>query len=160
MNRPVAVPESSRLAVFSLAVRDSSMKRFRTVDFASANWRPSPNSLSVAELARHLVDADRWLADTLHGFERVRAEAVAGSFAVASEAEWERLLAQLESAGRERSTLISRLRSADLDRKMKDTRFGGEVTTWWVIVRGNLDHEIHHRGQLAAYLRILADASA
>jgi len=160
LNRPVAVPESSRLAVFSLAVRDSSMKRFRAVDHASANWRPSPNSLSVAELARHLIDADRWLADTLHGFERVRAEAVAGAFAVASEAEWERLLTQLESAGRERSTLISRLRSADLDRKMKDTRFGGEVTTWWVIVRGNLDHEIHHRGQLAAYLRILADASA
>ena len=156
----VAVPESSRLAVFSLAVRDSSVKRFRTVGFEHANWRPSPNALSIAELVRHIIDADRWLAETLHGYERPRAEATAGFFSVTSEAEWDRLLAQLESAGRERSTLISRLRSTDLDRKMKDTRFGGEVTTWWVIVRGNLDHEIHHRGQLSTYLRLLADASA
>ena len=26
---------------------------------------------------------------------------------------------------------------------------------WWIIVRGNLDHETHHRGQIAAYLRML-----
>ena len=26
---------------------------------------------------------------------------------------------------------------------------------WWLILRANLDHEIHHRGALAVYLRVL-----
>jgi uncharacterized damage-inducible protein DinB len=38
-----------------------------------------------------------------------------------------------------------------------DDRFGGEVTLWWTIVRGNLEHEAHHRGQIAVYLRIVND---
>jgi uncharacterized damage-inducible protein DinB len=38
-----------------------------------------------------------------------------------------------------------------------DSRFG-EVTVWWVIVRGNLDHEIHHRGFIGAYLKMLGVA--
>ncbi len=159
MSRPAAVPESSRLAVFSLAVRDSSLERFRAVAFAQANWRPTPQALSIAELARHLVDADRWLVDKLRDAARPSMRAAAGSLTVATEKEWERLIGQLESSGKERSALISRLRTADLERPLQDDRFGGEVTTWWVIVRGNLDHEIHHRGQLATYLRILADAS-
>jgi uncharacterized damage-inducible protein DinB len=31
-----------------------------------------------------------------------------------------------------------------------------EVTIWWIIVRGNLDHETHHRGQLSVYLKPLS----
>ena len=34
---------------------------------------------------------------------------------------------------------------------------GKEVSVWWIIVRGNLDHEIHHRGQLSSYLRAILD---
>ena len=40
---------------------------------------------------------------------------------------------------------------------MPDDRFGGDVSLWWVVVRGNLDHEAHHRGQLATLLRIIED---
>jgi uncharacterized damage-inducible protein DinB len=36
-----------------------------------------------------------------------------------------------------------------------DDRFGCQVSVWWVIVRGNLEHEAQHRGQVASYLRIL-----
>ena len=36
---------------------------------------------------------------------------------------------------------------------------GQEVSVWWIIVRGNLDldHEIHHRGQLSSYPRAILD---
>lgn len=37
-----------------------------------------------------------------------------------------------------------------------DKRFGKKVTIWWIIIRGNLDHEIHHRGQLSVYLKLLS----
>jgi len=51
------------------------------------------------------------------------------------------------------------LEIADWDREVFDERFG-ETTLWWIVVRGNLDHEIHHRGQIAAYLRDVAEPSA
>ena len=40
-----------------------------------------------------------------------------------------------------------------------DDRYNDMVSIEWVILRGNLDHEIHHRGQIAAYLRVLQDKS-
>jgi uncharacterized damage-inducible protein DinB len=41
--------------------------------------------------------------------------------------------------------------------KIYDDRFNDEVSIEWIILRGNLDHEIHHRGQIAVYLRMLID---
>lgn len=42
---------------------------------------------------------------------------------------------------------------------MFDQRFGGEVSVWWIVMRGNLEHESHHRGQVAAYVRALEDGA-
>ena len=71
--------------------------------------------------------------------------------------EFERLLLALEESGRRRRHRIEDLSDGDLDTVVPDDRFGGEVSVWWLIVRGNLDHEIHHRGQIATWLRLLAD---
>jgi uncharacterized damage-inducible protein DinB len=62
----------------------------------------------------------------------------------------------LRQSGEQRARLLLTLTDSFLDSPMSDDRFG-EVTVWWVIVRGNLDHEAHHRGQLALYLRIIQD---
>ncbi|MBN1682093.1 hypothetical protein JW865_00900 [Candidatus Bathyarchaeota archaeon] len=53
--------------------------------------------------------------------------------------------------------MIIELSQNDYSRKIYDSRFNDNVTVWWIIVRGNLDYEIHHRGQLVAYHRILID---
>jgi len=41
--------------------------------------------------------------------------------------------------------------------KLWDDRFCNLVRIEWIIFRGNIDHEIHHRGQVAAYLPVLKD---
>ncbi len=46
----------------------------------------------------------------------------------------------------------------ELAREVFDGRFGGRVRVWWIVVRGNLDHEAHHRGQIAAGLASLGTA--
>lgn len=152
--------ESSRLAAFSQAIRESSLGRFRSVPFAHVNWRPTPRALSIAELAQHLVDADRWLFDKLQNPGLAGMKAVAGTLTLSCADDYDGLLGLLVTTGLERSRLISSMTTADLEGSIPDDRFGGDVTTWWVVVRGNLDHEIHHRGQLATYLRILSDGAA
>lgn len=149
-----------QLAAYSLAVRDSSLKRLRLVPVGCENWRPSVNALSIGDLVHHLVAADEWLFAKLDDPSLRGMVARAGESGELSRAEFDELVGRLERSGRRRAEILCRLDAVELDRAIPDDRFGGEVTVWWLAVRGNLDHEAHHRGQLATYLRILADRPA
>lgn len=147
--------EASRLAEFALAVRGSTLKRLRSVPAGYENWRPTESSLSIAEIAQHLIDTDQWLFDKLEDLGLPRIRATVGSTAIETRQEFEFLLDRLDHLGADRSRLLSELTDSELDKSIPDDRFGGPVSVWWVIVRGNLDHEAHHRGQLATYLRVI-----
>lgn len=146
--------ETQNLAAWSRAVRESSLKRLRRVPEGRESWRPTAEAMSFADLARHLIDADEWLFTKLeiHTLEPMVGRA--GIVGEVTRAGYLELLARLEETGRQRSELIAGLSPEELAAPIFDRRFGGEVTVWWVIVRGNLDHEVHHRGQLAVYLRM------
>ena len=47
----------------------------------------------------------------------------------------------------------------ELSRRIPDGHYGPgpDSPVWWLILRANLDHEIHHRGALAVYLRVLKE---
>jgi uncharacterized damage-inducible protein DinB len=144
--------ESGNLVAFSQAVRESSLKRLRLVPDGRESWRPSTEAMSFADLAQHLIDADEWLFTKL---EIRTLEPMVGRAGIAEEAthsSYLGLLDRLEETGRRRADLLAGLSPAQLAEPIFDRRFGGEVSVWWVIVRGNLDHEIHHRGQVAVYL--------
>ena len=66
------------------------------------------------------------------------------------------LINRLQQSGKNRCSFIRKLDESKLLSTIFDKRFGKEVTIWWIIVRGNLDHETHHRGQLSAYLKLLS----
>ena len=149
--------EPTRLAELSAAIRDSTMKRLRRVPPGAENWRPTADSLSFADIAHHLLHADEWLGRKLAEPSLGKMTAQAHESGPVDSAAFSRLLERLEASGRERATRISGMSAAGLDAMIFDDRFGGDVSTWWVIVRGNLDHETHHRGQLAALLRIFGD---
>jgi uncharacterized damage-inducible protein DinB len=149
--------EPFKMIEFAKAVRESTLKRLRIVPSGFENWRISNNSLSFADIAKHLIDTDNWLFQKLknHSLESIRADA--GSFIVKNRQEYLDLLQNLFQTGKERENLIERIKNEDWNRRIYDDRFNGEISVWWLIVRGNLDHEIHHRGQLASYLRVLKD---
>lgn len=81
--------------------------------------------------------------------------AVAGAAQAADHAAFLAIVERLRVLGEKRREAIAALPGAALDDMVFDDRFGGQVSLWWVIVRGNLEHEAHHRGQLASYLRII-----
>lgn len=145
--------EGRRLAELSAAIRKSSIERLRRVPAGLEGWRIDPEALSFADLAYHLIEADRWLFDKLAD---PRLPSMLGQAGAAPQGRpaFLSLLDQLEATGRQRHDLLAAMSDERLAEPISDSRFGGDVAVWWTIVRGNLDHEIHHRGQLSVYLRV------
>lgn len=149
------VSEAARLAEYSAAVRESSLKRLRAVPSGFESWRPHAGAMSFADTARHLIDADEWLFAKLvdEGLEPMTGRA--GLADVETRDEYEALLDELERTGKRRRRLLLDMSREVLAREIFDARFGGRVSVWWIVVRGNLDHETHHRGQIATWLASL-----
>lgn len=143
------------LAQFSLAVRESSVKRFRKIPPGKVCLRVREGGMNVAEIGYHILDADSWLFEKLRDRDLQPMVGRAGFIHELSAEAFQSLVEDLDVSGRKRSELIKNLSDDQLFESITDRRFGGETTIWWVIVRGNLDHEIHHRGQLSLYLRLL-----
>jgi len=148
-------PEGKRLAQFARSVRESTLKRLKLVPVGMENWHPSPGALSFADLAQHLVDCDKWLFRKLEEKDLKPIKAVAGKVNTSSRKDFESILEELGEVGERRCEIVANATESKLSEMMFDERFDGEVTTWWVILRGNLDHEIHHRGQISVYLGII-----
>jgi uncharacterized damage-inducible protein DinB len=149
--------ESLRLSQLSIAVRESTLRRLVLVPDGFENWRPTEASLSFADIAQHLIDADNWLFQKLRIPELPSMQGLANRLDVHNRAVFDSLIEELYKIGERRKVLIENLTADVLSRRIFDDRFGSEVEVWWIIVRGNLDHETHHRGQVAVYLRIVGD---
>jgi uncharacterized damage-inducible protein DinB len=154
MSNPVNLNEGRRLAKLATAVRESTLKRLLQVPAGRENWSPLSDMMTFADIAHHIGKADWWLFQKLQNAALTKMVGKSGEIGHLSPEGFQDLVTKLRGSGEQRTELLSTLTDAFLDSPMFDDRFG-EVTVWWVIVRGNLDHEAHHRGQLAVYLRML-----
>jgi uncharacterized damage-inducible protein DinB len=152
----VNLSEGQRLAEFSRTVRESTLKRLRQVPLGKENWSPMSGVMTFADIAHHIGEADQWLFQKLDDPTLSKMAGKGGEAAHVTAKGFEDLVTRLRQFGEQRAKLLSTLADSFLDSPMFDDRFGN-VTVWWVIVRGNLDHEAHHRGQLALYLRLIQD---
>ena len=145
------------LTDFCKAVRNSTLKRLRVVPEGYENWRISKNALSFAEIAKHLIEIDEWTINKINdpAIESILPEE--GSIENCSREKFNDLISALEDSLKKKIKFFSSLDSKKMERKIYDDRYKDMVSIEWVILRGNLDHEIHHRGQIAAYLRVLQD---
>jgi uncharacterized damage-inducible protein DinB len=148
-------PDAERIADLSRAIRESTIKRFRSVPEGKENWRPVGSAMSFADIARHFLDCDEWLFRKMQKPALNTITGAPGAGATTSRNEFLESLEALERSGEKRAKMISGLSDTDLSRRLFDDRFDADITIWWLIVRGNLDHEAHHRGQIAVYLHIL-----
>jgi uncharacterized damage-inducible protein DinB len=139
------------------AVRQSSIKRLVLTPQGYENWSISPNALSIAEIVHHLIEADNWLLEKLINPNTQSFKASKGHVQIDTRDSYRLLIAKLEQCLVNKISFLETITPIQLEEKIPDDRFGGNASRWWVIVRGNIDHEIHHRGQLAAYLRVLQD---
>ncbi len=148
--------EGKRLAEFSTAIRESTLKRLRLVPQGYENWRLSEEAMSFADLAQHLIDADYWLLEMLR---TKNLDPIVGKprlAEVSNRNQYLALLDKLKQVGVRRAQMLESIKDIQLSEMIFDRRFGREVSAWWIIVRGTLDHEIHHRGQIVVYLRAIS----
>lgn len=146
---------TTHLATLASAVRNSSLKRLRRVPKGMENWRPVETAMSFADIAFHIREADIWLFSKLKERNLNSMKGVAHAFEAASTQQFLNLCDELAMIGKQRTTLIESIPLDQLEALVLDDRYGGEITVWWLIARGNLDHETHHRGQIASYLRLI-----
>ena len=121
------------------------------------NWKISPGALSFAEVAKHIIDLDYWLFEKIRNPELKSIETETAIIKNCDRERYIKLIGELEELLERKMELINTFNEEKLKDKMFDDRFNSEVSIEWIILRGNLDHEIHHRGQIAAYLRVLKD---
>jgi hypothetical protein len=127
------------------------LKRFRCVAPGDEAWRAGPELLSFVDVLKHLGDADEWLLDRLRGGDAAHTEVRPGD---ASPQEWPAQFDRFVELGRQRTVLIRSLTPARLAQPIVDPEVLGPTTVRFLILRGGLDHEIHHRGALQLMLRL------
>jgi len=146
---------STQLAEFSNAVRISTISRLQLIPVGKENWRISPAAMSSADIAYHLIQTDDWLFKKIELKDLESIKGDAGTVEIKTRDNYLELIEELNKSGKKRAGLILSLDDKALQEQIYDDRFRKKVSVWWIIVRGNLDHEIHHRGQLSSYLRVI-----
>ena len=143
---------------FMKAVRQSTLKRLVKVPEGYEHWKISSGSLSFAEVAKHLIDIDEW---TINKIKNPELKSIETQTAVMKECSREKFLELIEGLKRsldEKLKLIDGFAEDDLQRKIYDDNYDTDMSLAMFISRRNLDHEIHHRGQIAVYLRVIEDS--
>jgi uncharacterized damage-inducible protein DinB len=132
-----------------------SIKTMQLIPAGKENWRISPGAMSSADIAYHLIQTDDWLFKKIKLKDLKSIKGSAGAIEIKTRNDYIKLIEELNKSGEKRAGFILSLDDKVFQEKIYDDRFGKEVSVWWIIVRGNLDHEIHHRGQLSSYLRAI-----
>jgi uncharacterized damage-inducible protein DinB len=111
------------------------------------DYKPDPKSRSAGELAKHIVTSDMWFADSI----------AAGAFVWAGEPTAAPELTDPSAIAswheKQLNQRLATLRAMTPDQLLRDVEFFGTkapAVTWLGMMN---NHSVHHRGQLAAYLR-------
>lgn len=111
-------------------------------------WRPEGAVLSIADLVRHVADADQFWGNAVRGdlYRGVdQASRPVGSLAAE--------IALAESRRREILELLRDLPASEFNRMVEIPKYNLRQEVVFIFTR-LADHEAHHRGQLVVYLRM------
>jgi uncharacterized damage-inducible protein DinB len=130
-------------------IRFRTMRLVSCISPAQVEWRCKEGKFTLGDLARHIASVER----------NVFAESVAGGrnrYAGCGREladGYDQIVGFMERMHSESMSIFSRLSDEDLLRKCASA--DGTPVTTWKLLRAMTEHEIHHRGELYAYLGIL-----
>jgi uncharacterized damage-inducible protein DinB len=115
-------------------------------------WKPHPKSFALGHLAQLVSGMPGWITRTVRDTQIDLSKGAGYSFETT-----ETLLAQFDKNVREAREALAQSRDADYDVSWSLTHGDRVLFTSprGVVVRSNINHLIHHRGQLTVYLRLL-----
>ena len=130
-------------------------KVLTAVGRGNGDYKPDAKSRSAIQLARHIAASDGWflqsILDGKFDFDPVAAEKHEAQLVTAADA-----AAFYEKSMRDK---VAQLRAAPADKLAREVDFfgfmKGPAATFLAMAQ---NHSVHHRGQLAAYLRAMGSA--
>jgi|SRR5580698_8085520 uncharacterized damage-inducible protein DinB len=130
-------------------VRERTMRLVACIPPDKIEWRAAPGKFTLGDLARHIAVTERnvFTECACGGHNRY-----AGCGPELAQGRDE-VVKFMERMHAESLTLLSQLTDSQLQQKCR-TADGSSITTW-KFLRSMLEHEIHHRGELYAYLGLL-----
>ena len=144
-----------RLAGFSSSIRESTLKRLRFVPQGKKNWKRKDATMSFADIAQHLIDADQAYMSALETGVLGKNLGRSGCRIVKGREKYDQLIRELERLKKVRQDFIISLDDDKLNRRITCDRIAGIIeqdfgTTLLLL----LDHEIQQRGILIVHLKI------
>ena len=152
-----------RIAKFSNEIRKLTLKRLKEVPDGFINWRLNNTAMSFAHLVQHIINVDEiffnlttttttskkytWLLGSEEPHKNV------------DDTIYTSMLKKLKDYGIKRDTIISSFNDTSINELVFDEN-GESMSTWWFLMHKVLEHETYHRGQLAAYLKVLKGESS
>lgn len=133
----------------------TTLRHLERVPDDKLDWRPHPKSFTVRGLASHLVECVGWAGAILGADEFDVNPATYNGYRAASVAD---LLSAFDAKVGGGQGLLARLNDADLSQPWRlkiASRVRFEKPMAVVLRDFTLSHQIHHRGQLSVYLRLL-----
>lgn len=122
-------------------------KVIAAVPNGNRDYKPDPKSRSAWDIAVHIALSDIWFAESI----------LKGEFAWTGEPPTPPEMSDPAGVAkwheRELAARLAKLRAMSPEQLLKNVDFFGTVrpAVTWIVAMNN--HQIHHRGQLAAYLR-------
>ena len=131
------------------------MKRLKRVAEGAENWAIAEGKLSFADLACHILECDKAVLKIFESNSIGKNLGTPGMAGTVDRAGFDALIAELKEMKVLRHDFIVGLSDDDLNVLIDADRIRGveKMPTRLLIVEA-LDHEIHHRGQIATYLGV------
>lgn len=131
------------------------LKAIERIPADQLTWRPHEKSMSIGRLGQHLAELPHWIlrileADhydfVLSGFKPMEPPASLAQIIDLHHAKYAAAKAALQQAG-----------TVDMDQEWQMRRNGEAFTKYprAIAIATQLQHMVHHRGQLTVYLRLL-----
>ncbi|WP_372920336.1 DinB family protein [Salegentibacter sp.] len=147
---------ANQLAEFSWEVRDKSLEILERIPEGFMNWRLNNTAMSFVHIAQHLLKVDELFLEMLSSDEKTYKWSMGSDepHYKRDAAEFEDIKSRLKNLQKERHAVIQALDEQTLNEKVSE-ELGKQTDIWWFIMERLLEHEIYHRGQLSAYLKII-----
>jgi uncharacterized damage-inducible protein DinB len=149
-----------RLAGFSNEIRRLTLKRLEEVPEGFINWHLNNTAMSFAHLVQHIVNIDEMFFSLATTSKRTYKWELASEepHVNVNETTYASLIKKLKDYKVKRHSIICSFNDTSINDQVTDEQ-GETMTLWWFLMHKVLEHEVYHRGQLAAYLKVLKGES-
>jgi len=149
-----------QLAEFSSEIRKLTLKRLEDVPEGFINWRINNTAMSFVDIVQHLINIDELFFNITKTNER-RFKWTLGTkpHLNVDKLTYKSMVKKLEKLKIRRDSTIRSFNDILMNELVIDEN-GEKMTFWWFLMHKVLEHEIYHRGQVAAYLKVIKGESS